>query len=100
MKALFNRYKIIFLALVFVISSCKKENMCDCLKSTGDIITQEREAGDFTDLSVYDNVNVILTQDSINSITIEAGKHLMSGIKTKVESGRLTIENTNTCNWV
>jgi hypothetical protein len=104
MKNKIISYKIInvifFLIGLIFSSSCKKENMCDCLKSTGDIITEVRSVSDFTTIEVYKNVNVILTQDVVNSLSVEAGEHLMSNIKTEVNSGVLTISNDNVCNWV
>jgi len=44
-------------------------------------------------------VNVILTQDTVNSIQVEAGRHLLSGIETSIKSNVLTIADNNTCNW-
>jgi hypothetical protein len=83
-----------------VISGCAKENMCDCVKSTGSIIKEIRTPGDFDKLEVRKNVVVTLYQDSVNYIELEAGSHLMDLIRTDVENGTLKITNDNTCNWV
>ena len=74
--------------------------MCDCLKSTGDIIKEQRFVKDFTTLVVHDNIFVTLTQDTENSLEVEAGENLLSLIKTDVDGGTLTITNDNSCNWV
>ncbi len=80
--------------------SCKKENLCDCLKSTGKIIKQERIIGDFTNIWLEDNVNIILTPDTIDKITIEAGENLLELIHTEIKDNYLYITNENRCNWV
>ncbi len=97
---LFSAKALAILTTVIIFSSCKKENICDCLKSTGDIMTEKRPVTDFTDISVNNNCQVIITQDTMNSITVEAGENLMSNIKTTIDGGQLTIANENVCNWV
>lgn len=74
--------------------------MCDCLKSTGKIKKQERIVGDFTNIWLEDNVNIILTPDTIDKITIEAGENLMELIHTEIKDNYLYITNENRCNWV
>jgi len=83
-----------------VSTSCKKENLCDCLKSTGAIITERRLLGDFTEVNVNKNVSVILYQDTADYADVEAGENLISLVKTDVSGGVLNITNENTCNWV
>src|SRR6185369_6986656 len=72
----------------------------DCLKSSGSLIQEIRPVSDFSRIDVYNNVDVIITQDSVNSITAEAGKHIISGITTEINDGILSIRNENKCNWV
>jgi len=82
------------------INSCKKENMGDCLKSTGDITTEERVAGQFHRILLEDDINLIITQDTFCKIEIEAGENLIPLVNTVIEGDTLTITNGNTCNWV
>lgn len=74
--------------------------MFDCLKSTGDIVTEHRSIEPFTELVVYDNPNVIFVQDSLTYIEVNAGEHLLPLIITEIRGGKLIIENHNKCNWV
>ncbi|HNW89911.1 MAG TPA: head GIN domain-containing protein [Bacteroidales bacterium] len=90
----------IIFSIFFFISSCKKENLCDCFKSTGKIVTEERKIRDFSSIFVSDNVNLILTQDSGYHVKVEAGEHLISLITTELRHDSLFIENKNRCNWV
>jgi hypothetical protein len=83
-----------------ILSGCEQENMCDCVKSTGSIVSEKRSIGDFEKLEVRKNVIVTLVQDTVNYVEVEAGDHLIGLIKTEVENGILKITNDNTCNWV
>jgi hypothetical protein len=94
-------YKILMLvSCLLFLSSCKKENMCDCMKSTGEVTSESRTLGNFNQIELNDNINLILTQDTVNSVKIQAGKHLLKLIKTDINNGMLYIKNDNRCNWV
>jgi len=90
----------LFILLGFGLFSCKKENCFDCIKSTGKIITQERNLKSFNSVFVEDKIDVYITQDSIFKVEVEAGQNLQSLIKTEVEGETLRIMNNNKCNWV
>ena len=83
-----------------IFSSCEKENMCDCLKSTGPIVKERRSLDSFHRLEVRKNVIVTLHQDTIEYVEVEAGSHLIDLVETEVHNGVLTITNLNKCNWV
>ena len=103
MKKIFSISSLLPIAyclLSIAISSCKKENLCDCIKGTGDIIKEQRSVSDFTSIEVNRNIYVVLTQDTINSVEVEAGENLLPLIRTHVRDGLLIINNDNTCNWV
>ena len=87
-----------FLLFVFLFLSCHNENKCDCLKSTGDIITEARSISGFNKISVEDNINLFITEDSAFSLTVEAGSNLMNFIKTDVTDSCLYLQNKNKCN--
>jgi len=96
-----KRHLIFYIFIIpLLYLSCKKENMCDCFKSTGNIISETRNISGFDSISVENNVNLFLTEDSIFSVTVEAGRHLISLIKTDVTDNCLFLKNENKCNWV
>ena len=95
-----TKFNYIFLLIIVIFISCNKENNCDCIKSTGDIIFQKRDINSFNTISLSDNINLYITQDTIFSLTIEAGANLLKLIKTDVIDTCLYIQNKNTCNWV
>jgi Putative auto-transporter adhesin, head GIN domain len=88
-----------FLIVILFLSSCKRENMCDCIKRTGNIETTKRWATNFERIYVEDNLNVFITQDSVFDVEVEAGKNVGWLITTEVDGSTLTIKNKNRCNW-
>lgn len=91
---------MLMLAALLVMISCKKENRSDCFKSTGNIIKEERVAGDIKKIEINENINLIITQDTVNKIIVEAGEHLLPLIITEMDNDTLVIKNNNKCNWV
>lgn len=92
--------KMVFaIVLITLINSCKKDSLCNCLRSAGDTVTEKRNLTSFTSLLVERNVAVDLIQDSICYAKITCGKHLMDGIVTEVKDGKLDVSNINRCNW-
>jgi hypothetical protein len=81
------------------LAGCNKEGVC--VKQTGEIVRETRPAQPFHYIEVNDNINLILTQDTVkHDIMVEAGENLIEGISTNIDSGRLVLENMNTCNWL
>lgn len=89
---------VISLALVFF--GCKKAEDRRCFKGTGEEITAIRELDAFHRIFVGPNVRVVLVQDSVNKVLINAGKNLTAFITTDVVDGVLTLTNDNKCNFL
>ncbi len=85
-----------------MLSSCNKDEGFDCFKSTGSIITEDREVGNVNHIELHNNINLYLTQDTIKDarLVVEAGENLLSKILTDTHENTLVIRNQNTCNWV
>lgn len=94
------RRAFLILFVIALFAGCKKENLCDCFKSTGEMVTEERTTDPFNSIQLSENVNLYLTQDTFFSIKAEAGKNLLPLIKTRVEDNTVFISNDNKCNWV
>lgn len=90
--------KYFYLILVFITISCSKPS--DCIESTGTIITKDVEVQQFSKIKFYRGIAVVLTQGSIQKVTIQTGENLMSDIEVKVEDNMLIIKDNTTCNWV
>lgn len=94
------KYKYIFIGLIVLLTACEKENLFDLFKSTGDIVIEKREIKNFTSIGLHDRINLFLVQDTVEYLEIEAGENLLNSIDTKVNNGRLEIENNNRANFV
>lgn len=94
-----KNFGLLFILCVTLIS-CQKENMGDCFKSTGIVQREKRMLEPFDSLIIHKRMNLILIEDSIDFVEIEAGNNLFENIITENKFGTLTIENTNKCNWV
>ena len=96
--------KAIFLLLLFsamIFNSCKKDHFFDFLKSTGKIVTIERNViDDFAEIRLESNINLVLTQGPFYKITMEGGENLLPGIDTEIKDSLLTFRNNNKVNWV
>ena len=95
-----NRFTLLFFLLfAAAFGSCKKENRCDCIKRTGDIVVDIRQIGGFDRIQVENNVNVFVIEDSVFEVRVEAGENIVSLIKTEVKNNTLIVRNKNRCNW-
>lgn len=89
-----------FLLITLLSGSCKKENMCDCFKSTGSEKTESRNLAGFTKIELHNNVDLVITPGKPFAVSVTAGKNLIDLVTTEVEDNTLIIRNKNKCNWV
>ncbi|MCX6351059.1 MAG: DUF2807 domain-containing protein [Bacteroidetes bacterium] len=87
--------------LIFVYSSCKKEYVTDCFKGTGEEATETRNLIGFNKISVYNNLNLVLIQDTAKDglILLKGGKNLLPSIKAYIKDSTLILEDNNHCNF-
>lgn len=91
---------IMFILLIFVQVSCNKEG-AGCFEGAGQVVLEEREGGDITYIEILDDPDVVIIQKSGDrKIMVETGKNLLKGVKTEISGNKLTIRNSNTCNWM
>jgi hypothetical protein len=86
-----------FLLITWCCAGCQKPH---CFEDAGPMMVAERAATPFAKIELYDNVNLVLTQDTIEKIKIQGGKYLIPNIATNIEGGVLTIRNNVACNWL
>jgi hypothetical protein len=79
-----------------LLASCHSN---DCLTSAGEETTERRELPAFHDLTVADNVNVTLVQDTETYAEVRTGANLQADLKLEVQGSRLFISNESRCNW-
>lgn len=82
------------------LTTCGPGHGTDCLKSTGDIITERREvAAGLTTVTAFDNVDLRLVQDTQTYAEVRAGENLIGDIELARKGNSLEIANTSKCNW-
>lgn len=91
---------LLVFAAILLLWSCNKENAPDLFKAAGPVVIESREVETFTQLALYDNIDYELIDTNFCKVEIEAPKNLIPKITTVVSNGVLTVENTNTCNFV
>ena len=82
--------------------SCNKEQLDDCITSSGPLKTETRQLEYFNTIDISGFTDVYITRDLSKplSATITCGRNLLGQIVTDVDNGTLNIENQNVCNWV
>jgi Putative auto-transporter adhesin, head GIN domain len=98
MRNLWFIYLLFFGALLQ--QGCRKNALCDCLKSNGTIITEDRPVTPFHYVEMNNKVNLYVHSSAVYRITVTAGNHLIDKVTTEIDNGILRIDNKNKCNWV
>ena len=83
-----------------ILLGCDKEEGWNCTKKSGDNVLDIRETGSFESVKASGKMNVTYRYAATEYVEIWFGKNVVGDITTKVENGRLYIENQTTCNWV
>ena len=90
--------QLVFCLMIFFLQlSCKKSG---CFEDAGPLITIQRETTSFHRIVLFDDVNLVLTQDTLESIKIVAAKNIEPNISVQNDNGVLTIRNNTTCKWL
>lgn len=64
---------------------------------SGATASESRSLPSFNQIVLNGKINLILTQDSTQQVTVSAGKNLLPGVQTLVSGNVLTIQDNNTC---
>lgn len=88
---------IALLFLLAVLPACKKPG---CFEDAGPTTVVERKGASFHQIDLYDDIDLVLTQDSVEMIRVEAGSSLLPNIAAEVADGILTIQNNTSCAWL
>lgn len=91
--------KMILLLIGSFFVSCSSDSAPDCFQSAGDIVREEIAVPNFTKITVFENVGLVLNQGAEIKVEIETGKNLRNEVTATVEDGRLLLRDTNDCNF-
>lgn len=92
-----------FVQIVFVsilLFSCQKPEDRSCWKSVGEETTLEIVLPFFNKIELYEHLEYVLVQDSVEKIVIKGGKNLVNFVKSEVKDDLLILTNENKCNFL
>ncbi len=92
--------KILFTVIVIFIFGCDSEKGLDCFQSSGNIIQEEFTLDTFTEIIVWERVQLFIIQGAEQKVVVETGENLLNDIDLQVKEGSLSIFNNNGCNLV
>ena len=90
----------ILYVVVLLVFSCNNENAPDCFQDAGEIVRAEVDLDNFSKITVFEQVELILKQGDVQKVEIETGEFLLKEVTAKVEGDRLILRNGNGCNFV
>ena len=96
MKTPFTTIVVLFI-LAAVLPSCSKPG---CFEDAGLTTVVKRKGASFHQIDLYDDIDLVLSQDSVEMVRVEAGSSLQPNIGTEVSDGVLTIQNNTSCTWL
>lgn len=89
----------VFFTVGCLFVSCDKEN--SCVKTSGNNVVEDRTVSpSFENIELNDKINLIIRQDSVFSLKVEAGANLMPLITTEVANNQLVIKSDNRCDFL
>ncbi len=83
-----------------VFFSCNSENAPDCFQNSGDLIRLTVAVPSFENITVFENLNLVVKQGNEQLVEIETGEFLLNDVSAEVEGNRLVLRNENSCNYV
>ena len=84
----------------FLMISCNGDNVPDCFQNAGHMVRQPVDVSEFSAITVFENLNVVLKQGDEQLVEVETGEFLLNDVSTVVEDNRLILRNENSCNYV
>lgn len=93
--------KINLIILVCIsLLGCKKPEDRSCWKVAGDDAVKIVELEHFYTLYLGPHIEYTLIQDTMEFVEIEGAENLLNLVTTKIEDNKLSIDNTNKCNFL
>ncbi|NKI25661.1 DUF2807 domain-containing protein [Arenibacter sp. 6A1] len=87
------------LLLGVLMLNCNSENAFDCFQNSGPIEMEVVSVADFTKITVYENVQLIVKQGDTLKVAVETGRYLRDEVSVTVKEGRLLLRDSNSCNF-
>lgn len=85
---------------VLFLGGCNGENAPDCFQTSGELIREVISVESFDRILVNENINLVIKEGSSQIVEVETGKNLRKDVSVAVEDGKLSLFDTNNCNFV
>ncbi len=92
----FRNYLLKILTLAFSLVACQKDDVCT--QNDGEIITKIIDISTFQGIDLKMSGEVILSQDTIQEVSITGDKHIIDALKTNIDNGIWRIDKKGHCN--
>lgn len=92
--------RFLLLSIFLVLVSCNGDNVPDCFQNAGDMVRRPIDVPEFSTITVFENLNVVLEQGGEQQVEVETGEYLFNDVSAVVEDNRLVLRNENSCNYV
>jgi len=90
---------VLFFSIAVLFLGCNSEHVSDCFQNAGTIIREEIAVSDFSKITVFENIELIVKQGLEQKVEVETGEFLRNDISATVADGRLVLRNSNSCNF-
>lgn len=91
--------KLIPIYFTLLLVACNGDNVPDCFQNAGDLVRETVEVNQFTNITVFENINLVIKQGTEQIVEIETGEFLRKEVSAQVEDNRLIVRNENGCNF-
>jgi len=94
------KFRLVHIVCFLIAFGCKPDTLLDCVNTTGPIREEKRAIGQFDNLLVDSDIDVIWHDSSENLVVVRCGRNLLRKVITEVEDKTLILKNENRRNWV
>ena len=98
-RVCYHSSQMFFILLSTFFVACSSDSAPDCFQSAGDLIREEVAVADFTKITVFENIGLVLRQGPEIKVEVETGEYLRNEVEVNVVDGRLLLRDTNDCNF-
>lgn len=71
----------------------------DCLQSSGDVLQEELALPAFENITVFENVRLVIRYGTQQQVILETGENLRPDVSARVVDGTLELRDENDCNY-
>lgn len=101
---IFTSIKDLAIITIFIVCtfSCGEKSTFNQLKGKGKDISQQISVDEFHSIHVYDDLTLVLINDSVNNHLVEVygRENLLPNIKVETKNGILSLRNSNRMKWI